>query len=34
VTSLPTAAALVLQNLKQWQAGGALANVVDPTRGY
>jgi len=34
VTSLPTAAALVMQNLKQWQAGGALANVVDPARGY
>jgi glyoxylate/hydroxypyruvate reductase A len=34
VTSLPTAAALVIENLKQWRAGGALRNVVDPDRGY
>jgi len=34
VTSLPTAAALVVDNLKQWRAGGALRNVVDPDRGY
>lgn len=34
VTSLPTAAALVVGNLKQWRAGGTLLNVVDPDRGY
>jgi len=34
VTSLPTAAALVVDNLAQWRAGGALRNVVDPDRGY
>ena len=34
VTSLPTAAALVIENLKQWRAGGTLRNVVDPDRGY
>lgn len=34
VTSLPTAAALVVDNLKQWRAGGTLRNVVDPDRGY
>ena len=34
VTSLPTAATLVIENLKQWRAGGALRNVVDPDRGY
>jgi glyoxylate/hydroxypyruvate reductase A len=34
VTSLPTAAALVIDNLLQWQAGGRLAKVVDPAKGY
>ncbi len=34
VTSLPTAAALVVDNLRQWRAGGTLRNVVDPDRGY
>lgn len=34
VTSLPTAAALVVENLVQWRAGGTLHNVVDPHRGY
>ncbi len=34
VTSLRTAAALVVDNLRQWQAGGRLRNVVDPERGY
>jgi glyoxylate/hydroxypyruvate reductase A len=34
VTSLPTAATLVIENLKQWRAGSALRNVVDPDRGY
>ena len=28
------AAALVVDNLKQWRAGGSLRNVVDPDRGY
>jgi glyoxylate/hydroxypyruvate reductase len=34
VTSLATAAALVVDNLRSWRAGGALRNVVDPRRGY
>jgi len=34
VTSLPTAAALVVENVRQWRAGGALENIVDPQRGY
>jgi glyoxylate/hydroxypyruvate reductase A len=34
LTSLPTAAALVVDNLRQWRAGGTLRNVVDPDRGY
>lgn len=34
VTSLATAAALVVDNLARWRAGGQLANVVDPDRGY
>lgn len=34
LTSQRTAASLVVDNLKQWRAGGALVNVVDPDRGY
>ncbi|MBC7781143.1 MAG: glyoxylate/hydroxypyruvate reductase A [Proteobacteria bacterium] len=34
LTSVATAAILVVENLRQWRAGGALLNVVDVQRGY